>query len=158
VTELAVIILCGPPGAGKSTIANRLANELRNAHILSTDQLKRNVYSRILIEVGELLGKFDYLILDGTFYKKEYRDKVALLVGGREVVLLVHVDCPLRVCQERNSSRESPVSSGGVYSIWKIFERPDRPDVYVDSTKIEPGEAAGLIVDTLKAKEIRCGS
>ena len=142
-----IIIFCGPPGAGKSTIARRLAEVLGDSIVLSTDQLGSRAYLKMEREVENNLGKHRYLILDGTFYKREQRNRIHDLTSGKVNLILVHVNCPLKVCLERNRLREKPIPDRGVISIWRAFERPESPDVYVDSLRLRPEQAVDLIIN-----------
>lgn len=65
-----IILLCGPVGAEKTSIAERLAERLEDALIISSERFKRRVYEGMLREVERRLGKQRYLVLDATFYKE----------------------------------------------------------------------------------------
>lgn len=83
-----LIIVFGLPGTGKTFFASALAQALKCRH-LNTDVLRKKVakemdyseegrmkiYERMLALSEEALNKKEDLILDGTFLKKELRDK-----------------------------------------------------------------------------------
>ena len=82
-----IILICGYPGVGKTTLANELAH-LINAVILSTDQIRKELldkpsYSveekRLIYDVLLLISKYIHnagvsCILDATFNEQKSRD------------------------------------------------------------------------------------
>ncbi|MCD6263480.1 AAA family ATPase, partial [Candidatus Bathyarchaeota archaeon] len=69
-----IILLFGPAGAGKTTIARRLAGKLEGSQVISSDQFRRKVYRRLMREVRRRKGEGRYLIVDGTFYRRRWRE------------------------------------------------------------------------------------
>ena len=45
-----IIVFCGPPASGKSTIARKLAEKLENSKLVSSDEFKRKTYKRMFAE------------------------------------------------------------------------------------------------------------
>lgn len=114
-----LILMAGLPGTGKTTAAERLAPEIK-ARVLSTDIIRRRnterprytprrkeqVYEKMLEEAEELLREDVDVVLDATFYRKEFRRR-AFLLGKRtgRRVLLVEVVCPEGVVRRRMEQR-----------------------------------------------------
>lgn len=83
-----VVIVFGLPGSGKTYFAEQLARQL-DATYYSTDRErnkmltertygeneKATVYDSLLQKVREAVGHQRHLIVDGTFYKRQLRDK-----------------------------------------------------------------------------------
>jgi adenylylsulfate kinase len=148
-----IIILCGSAGAGKSSIAMRLAGELEDARVVSTDLFKRRVYERLFREVRNRFGRQKYLILDGTFYRKEYRDRIEEIASNEEKVVTIFVECKLETCLKRNGERAEPIPERAVKSIWNQFERPERPDIYINSDEVDVDGVVEIILERLKSLE-----
>lgn len=148
-----IILLCGPVGAGKTSIAERLAERLEDALIISSERFKRRVYERMLGEVRRRLGRQRYLILDATFYKEAYRRSIKELESKGERILTVLLECPLEICLERNRRREKAIPERAVRIIWREFERPETPDIRIDTSIFSVEEAVKTIICRLKPLE-----
>ena len=146
-----LIIVCGLPGTGKSTLAKHLSSDL-GGEVLRTDIIRRElfksatleevlksndpmrydlerifdrqksipeeyqqkiwkqkemVYDELLRRVEMLLEEGRSVILDGTFYKREVREKfysIARKVGVP--VYLVECRCPEKTVEDRLKERE----------------------------------------------------
>jgi predicted kinase len=83
-----LILLCGLPGTGKSSVAHRIA-EKTGSLVFSTDVVRKELFSKpkytenekrmvynLLFEMAErFLDSSDTVVMDGTFYKKELRER-----------------------------------------------------------------------------------
>lgn len=146
-----IILLCGPAGAGKTTIAGRLAERLDDAFIISSERFKRRAYERMFREIEGRLGRQRYLILDATFYREALRRRIMELMRRRgEEVLTVFLHCPLETCIMRNRERGMPIPERAVKILWREFERPEAPDIYIDTGSSSIMEAVEAILGRLK--------
>jgi len=81
-----LIIVCGLPGSGKTTLAERLAKKIGAVHLSSdiirkqmhpkpayTEEEKREVYVAMARKAQELVRGGGGVVLDATFYRREYR-------------------------------------------------------------------------------------
>lgn len=144
-----IVLLFGPPASGKTTIAKKLAEKLGGAYLLSSDRFRRRVYSRLMEEVKKRKSKQRYLIVDGTFYKKRWREELRAAAGGEDV-LEVFINCPLETCLKRNKERSNPIPQEAVHILWRTFELPENPDLEINTDGIAPEEAAQRILDIIK--------
>jgi predicted kinase len=114
-------VMVGAPGAGKSTLATRLA-ENENAFVISGDEVRAELYGdaanqgnweeindRIEELVSEAVGT--PVILDGTHYLSSYRKEAQALLRsyGYDEVEAVVVNPPLEDCIFRNANRHRGV-------------------------------------------------
>ena len=84
-----LILVCGLPGTGKTTVAEKIADKTK-AYVFNTDAIRKEMFKKpaytdkekkmvydLLLEMSEkFLGVAKNVVLDGTFYKKELRDRV----------------------------------------------------------------------------------
>lgn len=144
-----IILFCGGPGSGKSTIARLLIRELRKkgtARRIISDRLSSPHYPKIFKFMRENLDKDDFLILDATFYKKKWRDEVYKIARGRRKVFLVYVTCSLKSAVERNKKRKDDVIPPAIHIIRNKMERPRRYDIRIDTDKLGPEEAVKKVL------------
>lgn len=131
------IIIRGPLGVGKSTIAKKLAKQL-NAEYISIDALLKEqnldkiegecipaknfiqAIKTILPKIKkELANKI--VIFDGNFYHKEQID---YLVQHLQVPHYAFtLNAPIHVCIERDSAREKPLGEGAANAVHNLVMR-----------------------------------
>lgn len=144
-----IILIFGPVGAGKTTIAKGLVEKLEGAYLLSSDRFRRRVYYRLMGEVRQKKGEWRHLIVDGTFYRKRWREELRESAEG-EAILEVFIDCSLETCLRRNRERSRPIPEEAVHIIWREFERPKNPDLEINTDNLAPEEAVQRILDKIR--------
>ncbi|MFC7046154.1 AAA family ATPase [Halobacteriaceae archaeon GCM10025711] len=129
-----IVLVCGPPGVGKTTVTTmlqqRLADETIPVRVLHSDDYGRHPYDRMFEAVQ---GSDAHWLLDGTFYKREWREQFRRLDDVRVVSLRASEE----TCVRRNREREDPISERGVHVVWREFEEPDA-DLTVDTDDLSP--------------------
>lgn len=154
-----LIIFCGVPGSGKTTIARLVASAIGRAVHVQTDAIRsmianpvydwreaRFVYEAMFLVGGQALRSGYDAILDGTFLREDYRaEALAELRGDFSGFAVVCVLCDLEVARRRNSQRTPAVPDESFGRLAASFERP-KAAVFVRSDKLSPEESAALVV------------
>lgn len=140
-----ILLVCGPPGAGKTAVATRLRGRLtargHEFRVLHSDGFARDTYERMYRRV---LGTDDDWIVDGTFYRREWRERFYDLGGVR----IVYVTASLSTCLRRNRERDDAIDEQGVQVVYREFDRPSA-DLTVDTDETSAEEAATRIADAV---------
>jgi predicted kinase len=157
-----LIIFCGIPGSGKTTIAGKVAERLPKVVLVQTDVVRgmlghpnygadesRFVYDGCIAVAREALRNGYTVLLDGTFMREEYRSKARNeLRKHSSRVDVVYVACGIETALRRNGARKAHVPADKVRSIHRRFEAPRRA-LRIDSTQLHPREAGILVLESL---------
>ncbi|QFU81621.1 ATP-binding protein [Natronorubrum aibiense] len=144
-----ILVICGPSGAGKTTIANALSARLEArgeaASLHHSDAFSSRTYER-LYERARADPDDTITIVDGTFYKRRWQTQFRTL----EDVRFVHVTASLETCLERNRSRADPIDEQGIHVVYREFTEPDAAlEIDTDDCAVET--AVDRIEDALEA-------
>ncbi|WP_224268415.1 AAA family ATPase [Haloprofundus salinisoli] len=144
-----ILIVCGPPGAGKTTVSARAAERLAAVgtpfEVLHSDDFSRRTYERLYDRVAERPD--DDWLLDGTFYRREWQERFLRLPD----VHLVHVTASLETCLERNRARENGIDERGVYVVHGEFDDPGaRADLALDTDELGIDEAVDALASAVR--------
>jgi adenylylsulfate kinase len=138
-----ILIVCGPPGAGKTTIATGLGDRLgaagRDFELLHSDDFSRDTYGQ-LHERVDADPEADWL-LDGTFYERATRERFRALPDAH----LVSVAASLETCLQRNREREDAIEPRGVRAMHADFEVPERSALTLDTERLSADEAVDAL-------------
>lgn len=146
-----IILFCGVPGSGKTTIAKSLAEiltEFGHVNLIASHEIRGKVYERIFKLVERSIHGADYILVDATFYKKHWREMVET-IGGRDHVLTCYLHCSLNTCLKRNRARSPSLPERVIHIMRKEMERPIHPEISIDTEKTTPHEAASQIADSI---------
>ena len=131
-------------------ISRRLGERLEESKLVASDEFKRKTYEHMFTETRRWAGKVKYLVLDGTFYRGEWRDSILEISREKgESVFTVHITCSLETCLRRNRRRKEQVEEKAVYIIYNQMERPEMPDLLIDTDVLDVEEAVGGILKAL---------
>ena len=125
-----LVMVCGLVGVGKTTIAREIACSLR-ARYLNTDQVGyrlfgenrsyddeyyQRVYAHMMARAGQALTLQRHVVLDGTFLKRETRQRFLSSFRERASPWIVYVTCPEEVVKARLEARQGYQLSERGYS------------------------------------------
>ena len=152
-----IILLCGYPGVGKTTLANELA-PLINAVVLSTDKVRKELIVNPNYSDGEIRLVYDILILfakyihdagitcilDATFNEQKSREDIKKRLNLKDDQFkIIECICPEELIISRIQNRKRGYSDADI-SIYKMIKN-----------RYEPIKEKHIIVDTSNSlKEI----
>lgn len=144
-----IVVICGPPGAGKTTIATRVRRRLETrsvpVRLFHSDDFSSRTYDQLADRVAAA-PETGITLVDGTFYRRQWQTRFRTLGDVRFVL----VTAGLETCLERNRTRAEPIDEQGVHVVYREFEAPDA-DLEIDTDSCGPDEAADRIAAALEA-------
>lgn len=147
-----IVVFCGIPGSGKSTIAQLLRERLSDVNMIVSDDISSHTYQNIMRRLNDMIGEYRHIIVDATFYKEKWRKKLRSVVDDRDEVTLVYIQCSHETCLKRNREREEPIQEKAIHIIWNEFEKPENPDISIDTEENSPEEAVETILVDLSIR------
>jgi bifunctional enzyme CysN/CysC len=166
----AVLWLTGLSGAGKSTIANLVEKKLhrmnRHTFLLDGDNVRHGLNRDLgfteadRIENIRRVGEVARLMADGgliviTAFISPFRaerDMVRAMLPKGEFIE-IFVDTPLAEAEARDVKGLYRKARSGLLKnftgIDSPYEAPETPEIRIDTTRMTPEQAAGIIVDCL---------
>lgn len=138
-TTPSLIMITGLPGTGKTTVATRLAQHLSAAHFNTdkirialsmqgqySDAAKARVYDKLLSQSEEALSRGQTVIVDGTFYKQDLRQRFAAMAERLSIQLQwIELRAREAVIKERvNKKRQYSEADFAVYEKIKALYEP----------------------------------
>ncbi|ELY30641.1 hypothetical protein C500_08977 [Natrialba magadii ATCC 43099] len=149
-----IVVICGPPGAGKTSIATRLRQALvleyptHTISLFHSDDYSRRTYERLYEEVRET-GCDEIAIVDGTFYRRRWQTRFRSLSDVR--VRFVYVTASLETCLARNRARAEAdrIDEQGVHVVYREFSEP-AADVRIDTDECSVSEAVERVVAAVR--------
>jgi hypothetical protein len=121
---VSLVLVCGPPGVGKTTVANEATAHV-DGELLRTDVVRKDlypeptyeseetqrVYAELLNRARTLLDDGESVVLDGTFRRRQQRERVEKIAAQRGIPFeLLRVRCAEDVVRERIAGREDDAS------------------------------------------------
>ncbi len=147
-----IIIICGLPGVGKTTLAKELAPLIDAIH-LSTDKIRKQLIQKptyhkqereLIYDVLILIAKYLHsvgknCILDATFNKEKSRKGVVRkLALPSDQVFIIECVCPEGLVISRLESRKNDWSDADInvyHNMKKIYEPVRGKHITADTSK-----------------------
>ncbi len=169
------VFFTGLSASGKSTVAQALMAKLqvetgRDVTLLDGDVVRTNLSSELGFskEHRDLnIQRIGYVASEITRHGgialcapiapyDEVRKQVRQMVSGRGGFVLVHVSTPLKECERRDPKGLYAKARAGVIKgftgIDDPYEAPEDAELSIDTTSIDPHQAAQMVVDHLRAE------
>lgn len=159
-----LIIIRGPLGIGKSTVAKKLAKNISGDYI-SVDEvlteynldnidekegciplknfLKVNEY--ILPKIEQTIKNGISVVVDGNFY---HRNQIEDLIKNFPRIFIFTLMAPLDICLQRDSRRQKSYGTGATTAVYKLVSRFEYGKV-IDVSSKSVGETVNFIVSNL---------
>ncbi len=146
-----LIVLCGLPGAGKSTYARQYVQEHPETKIMSSDSIRKELYGDESIQ-GKPAEVFDLMkrravehlnngidvIYDATGMMRMHRGEIVSFVPEYVPKRCVIVWASLEECIERDSHRSRKVGKDIIEMLAKTFESPCHDEGFKEINIIMP--------------------
>jgi predicted kinase len=144
-------VVCGPPGTGKTTIAEWIARN-RDARLIRTDVVRgdvvddpeytederKRVYESVFRRIQTGLEDRSSVVADGTFDRREYRERARHITADAGVPFeLVRVTCDPETVERRIERRENDESDATVENYHEIrdgFDPVTDPHLRIDNS------------------------
>ncbi|MEE9323010.1 MAG: nucleoside monophosphate kinase [Candidatus Aenigmarchaeota archaeon] len=152
-----LILVCGLPGTGKTTVAEKIADKTKS-FVFNTDIIRKELFGKpkytkkekslvydLLFEMAEkFLKSAKNVVLDGTFYKKELRKRVKEMAKKTDSEFhVVEVRCDEEILKERMGKRtKQKTPSDADFEIYMKIKK-----------EFEPVREKHFVVDTGKEWE-----
>ncbi len=169
------VLLTGLTGAGKSTLAyaleRKLFDEGRAVVVLDGQNMRRGISKdlgftadersenlRRSAEVAKLFNDAGIIVLAAFVAPEEAVRQKAAAAIGRERFLVVHLDCPLDVCRQRDTDGHYPQADSGEIAnfpgISAPYEPPATPDLVLKTDKLDVRECVAKVIALLENREV----
>ena len=169
------VLLTGLTGAGKSTLAyaleRRLFDEGRAVVVLDGQNMRRGISKdlgftadersenlRRSAEVAKLFNDAGIIVLAAFVAPEEAVRQKAAAAIGRERFLVVHLDCPLDVCRQRDTDGHYKLADSGEIAnfpgISAPYEPPVAPDLVLKTDRLNVDECAAQLLSLLNARGV----
>ena len=163
-----IVLICGLPGVGKTTIAKNLA-PLIDAVILSSDKIRKElipnptytkeerklIYDVMVLIAVYLQNSGTNIILDDTFNKEDSRNKVKQRIRvPRDEFFIIECVCPENIIFSRIKNRKEDYSDAdiSVYQKMKKIYEPVKVDHITVDTSLNTVDNVKNIATLLRSK------
>jgi predicted kinase len=136
-----IVVICGLPGVGKTSVANDIALFIHDSVVLSTDKIRKELISnptykreerRLIYSILLIMAKYLHnaginCILDATFSRESSRQELKERLSlTAEQMCIVECTCPEDVVISRLKERKNDYSDADI-SIYRKMKRTYEP-------------------------------
>ena len=167
------LLLTGLTGAGKTTLAYALERKLfdqgRAVVVLDGQNMRRGISKdlgftadersenlRRSAEVAKLFNDAGIIVLAAFVAPEEAVRQKAAAAIGRERFLVVHLDCPLDVCRQRDTDGHYKLADSGEIAnfpgISAPYEPPAEADLVLKTDKVSASQCVEQILALLESR------
>jgi bifunctional enzyme CysN/CysC len=171
----ATLLLTGLTGAGKSTLAyaleRRLFDEGRAVVVLDGQNMRRGISKdlgftadersenlRRSAEVAKLFNDAGIIVLAAFVAPDEAVRQKAAAAIGRERFLVVHLDCPLEVCRQRDTDGHYALADSGEIAnfpgVSAPYEPPAAADLVLRTDRLNLGDCIAQVMNLLNSRGV----
>jgi len=165
-----VIWLCGLSGSGKSTLADTLSTQLFKLGYKSTcldgdntrlglnkglgfTDAERNENLRRVAEVSKLMLDSGLIVLCSFITPMQDQREMIESIIGKENLVLVYVDCSVKVCEERDvKGLYKKARNGEIANFTGVsapFEEPNHPFVKISTEDFNLEESTQQLLNAI---------
>ena len=166
----------GLPGAGKSTLAKRVENELReqgtNAENLDGDEVRKNIHpdlgfskedrainNRRTAFVAKLLIRNNIPVITAMITPfRDAQQRAREIIEDEGKFLLIYVKCSVDVCAERDpKGLYKKAQAGKIEKFTGVnhpFQEPLNPDIVVDTAEDDVETCTDHIMTRLQKEDV----
>ena len=164
-----VLWMTGLPCSGKTTLARKLSDKIKNLAILDGDELRewlspkdfsqqgRNEHNRKVAYLAKLLSEHNVPVSVSLISPYAKNRETAHKIIGNEKFVEVFVKCPLEECETRDvkgmykKARKNEIKN--FTGINSEYEEPINPDIILETEKLSIDESVNKILAYLKNKK-----
>jgi adenylylsulfate kinase len=165
-----VIWMTGLPCAGKSTIARKLQEQIKNLAVLDGDELRewlspkdfskegRDEHNRKVAHLAKLLVKHHVSVAVSLISPFRENRETARKIIGSDKFLETYVKCPLDICEKRDvkgmykKARNNEIKN--FTGIQDPYEEPLHPEIILNTEYETIGDSIKKIMSRLEELEI----
>lgn len=148
----ALVVCCGAPGVGKSTVSEYVAGRL-DATRYRSDEVRKELFRNPTYDSAETAETYDELleraradlsagrdvVLDATFSSKRFRERVDRIANDTNAeTTFIRVTCDPAVLRQRIENRSETVSDAGYaehLEVTESFDALEREHVVIDNSR-----------------------